>query len=141
MKYTLSQLRKDYPNDEAWLGKVFKIRFGGLKCCPECKNDTNFHRVMKRMCCECQHCGYQIFPLAGTPLEKTRIDLTKWFHAIHMMTTTRNGVAAKEIERVLGCTYKCAWRMMHQIRKVMSGGEEFTLSGRVQGDETQIGGV
>ncbi len=141
MKYTLGQLRKEYPNDEACLDKIFQIRFSGLKCCPKCNNDTKFHRVMNRMCYECQHCGYQIFPLAGTPMEKTRTNLTKWFHAIHMMTTTRNGVAAKEIERVLGCTYKCAWRMMHQIRKVMSDGEEGMLSGCVQGDETLIGGV
>ena len=141
MKYTLTQLRKDYPNDEACLDKIFQIRFANLKCCPQCQSETKFHRVEKRMCYECQHCGYQIFPLAGTPLEKTRTNLTKWFHAIHMMTTTRNGVAAKEIERVLGVTYKCAWRMMHQIREVMSEGTECMLSGCVQSDETLIGGV
>ena len=141
MKYTLTQLRKDYPNDEACLDKIFKIRFANLKCCPDCQKETKFHRVVKRMCYECQHCGYQVFPLAGTPLEKTRTNLTKWFHAVHMMTTTRNGVAAKEIERVLGVTYKCAWRMMHQIRKVMAGGSDGMLSGCVQGDETIIGGV
>ena len=141
MKYTLTQLRKDYPNDEACLDKIFQIRFANLKCCPQCQSETKFHRVMKRMCYECQHCGYQIFPLAGTPLEKTRTNLTKWFHAIHMMTTTRNGVAAKEIERVLGVTYKCAWRMMHQIRKVMAEGGVGMLSGCIQSDETLIGGV
>jgi len=120
--------------------KIFQIRFAGLKCCPTCQKDTKFHRVAKRMCYECQHCGYQLFPLAGTPLEKTRTSLTKWFHAIYMMTTTRNGVAAKEIERVLGVTYKCAWRMMHQIRIIMAEGTEGMLSGSVQGDETVIGG-
>jgi len=134
VKYSINQLRKEYPNDGSCLGKIFRIRFCGLKCCPKCSNDPKFHRVMKRKCYECRYCRYQIFPLAGTPLEKTRTNLTKWFHAIHMMTTTRNGVATKEIERVLGVTCKCAWRMMHQIRKVMSEGEEGMLSGCVQGD-------
>jgi transposase-like protein len=56
------------------------------------------------------------------------------------MSTSRNGVAAKELERQLGVTYKTAWRMAHQIRKLMGDGGG-KLKGIVEADETYIGGV
>ena len=49
------------------------------------------------------------YPCAGTPLEKTTRPLTSWFYAMYRMTTVRNGVSAKELERQLGVSYKCAW--------------------------------
>lgn len=60
---------------------------------------------------------------------------------MYLFTTTRNGVSAKELERQLGVTYKCAWRMGHEIRKYMAevDGEDM-LSGIVEVDETYVGG-
>jgi hypothetical protein len=60
---------------------------------------------------------------------------------MYLMTSTRHGIAAKELERQIGCTYKCAWRMAHELRKLMAaadiGGK---LGGHVEIDETVIGG-
>ncbi len=62
-----------------------------------------------------------------------------WFYAIFMFTTTRNGVAAKEIQRQLGVTYKCAWRMGHKIREHMAlvDGDEM-LEGQVEVSRTRF---
>lgn len=57
------------------------------------------------------------------------------------MTSTRNGVASKEVERLLGCTYKTALRMTHQIRKLMSGKDKDKLTGFVEMDESWVGGT
>lgn len=111
-----------------------------MKFCPECAAETIFYRVKKRKCYECKHCGYQVFPMAGTIFENTKTPLTKWFHAAYLMTATRNGVSAKEIERHLGVTYKCAWRMGHQLRKLLAITDGTLLSGDVQVDEAYIGG-
>ena len=56
------------------------------------------------------------------------------------MTATRSGVSAKEVERQLGVTYKTAWRMCHQVRKLMGGNSSDKLSGHVEIDETYVGG-
>ena len=60
---------------------------------------------------------------AGTIFHKSRTPLTKWFLAMYLMTSTRSGVAAKELERGLGVTYKCAWRMAHELRKLMASAD------------------
>ena len=59
-------------------------------------------------------------PPAGTPFEKTRTPLQLWFYALHLFTTTRHGVSAKELQRQLGVTYKTAWRMAALIREHMA---------------------
>ncbi|MCK4705304.1 MAG: IS1595 family transposase, partial [Gammaproteobacteria bacterium] len=72
---------------------------------------------------------------------KSRTALTKWFYAMYLFTTTRHGVSAKELQRQLGVTYKCAWRMGHEIRKYMANVDgDNGLSGHVEVDETYIGG-
>ena len=58
--------------------------------------------------------------MVDTPFERTRTPLRDWFQVMFLFCATRNGVAAKEIERQLGVTYKTAWRMCHEIRKYMS---------------------
>lgn len=96
-----------------------RVRYGDRHECSKCKKNAHYYRVKKRRSYECEHCGYQIYPTAGTPFEKTRTNLTSWFHAMFLFCSTRNGVAAKELQRQLGVTYKTAWRMGHEIRKYM----------------------
>jgi hypothetical protein len=60
---------------------------------------------------------------------------------MYLMTSTRHGVAAKELERQIGCTYKTAWRLAHELRKLMAQADnQSALSGHVEIDETLIGG-
>lgn len=140
MKYTIQQFRKDYP-DDACLDKLFSLRYGEKPECPGCHRESKFHRVRGRKSYACQWCAHQIYPCAGTPLEKTTTPLTSWFYAMYLMTATRNGVSAKELERQLGVSYKCAWRMGHKIRALMDKlGMSEPLSGHVEVDETYVGG-
>jgi transposase len=141
MKYTINQFRKDYPNDGVCLDMIFKMRYAKMPCCPQCSQATEFKRIPGRRCYQCsdKDCQYQLYPTAGTVFENTRTSLVDWFYVIYLMTSTRNGVSAKEIQRQLGVTYKCAWRMGHQVRLLMgeTGG---LLSGVIEIDETYIGG-
>jgi len=115
----LAQFRALYPNDDACLDHLMRVRYGEHHECSKCKRDARYYRVKKRRSYECEHCGHQVYPTAGTPFEKTRTNLTSWFHAMFLFCSTRNGVAAKELQRQLGVTYKTAWRMGHEIRKYM----------------------
>jgi len=142
MKYTINQFRKDYPNDDVCLDMIFKLRYAKMPCCPACSQETTFKRIAGRRAYQCsdKDCQYQLYPTAGTVFEKTRTSLVDWFYIIYLMGSTRNGVSAKEIQRQLGVTYKCAWRMGHQIRLLMANGGLGMLSGTVEVDETYIGG-
>ena len=139
MKYTIKNLRSDFPNDETCLDFIFKNRWPKGLTCPNCEK-KDFYHVKGRKSYACK-CGYQVSPTEGTIFHKSSTPLTLWFHAIFLMSQSKNGVAAKELERQLGVTYKCAWRISKQIRLLMSddndplGGNEI-----VELDETYIGG-
>jgi transposase-like protein len=142
MKYTFKQFQAEYPTDAACLDKIMEIQYGGLQItCPGCGADSRFSRIAKRRAYACQFCGHHIYPCVGTPFEKSRTPLTNWFFAMYLRTTTRHGVAAKELERQIGCTYKTAWRMAHELRKLMASADDHgPLSGHVEMDETYVGG-
>jgi transposase len=137
-KYTIVQFRKDYPNDDACLDKLFKLRYTNLVC-PKCVADKPFKRVKNKKSYQCPCCAYQVFPMAGTIFEKSTTPLTYWFYAIFLQTTTRNGVAAKELERQLSICYKTALRMAHQIKRLMGNEKIDKLTGIVETDESYFG--
>ncbi len=143
-KYTFKQFQAEYPTDAHCLAKLMEINYGGTEImCPGCGvENAKFHPMTKRRAFACQECGHHVYPAAGTIFHKSRTNLTKWFFAMYLMTSTRHGVAAKEVERQLGVTYKCAWRMCHELRKLMTSADYGgPLSGHVEVDETWVGGV
>jgi len=138
-KYTIKDLDKDFPDDTTCLEWIRNDRWPTGICCRKCQKTTKHHRVLKRACYECDICGTQVYPTAGTIFHKSTTPLRIWFQAIHRMASTRCGISAKQIQRETGVTYKTAWRMFHQIRKLL--GEDIkALSGDVEADETYIGG-
>jgi transposase len=117
---------------------VFQNRYGKLNYCPSCGVDTKWYRVKGRKAYACVHCRYQLHPLAQTIFRKSETSLWNWFYAIYLVSVAKNGISAKELERHLGVTYKTAWRMLNQIKKLMA--EELELNGIVEADETYVGG-
>ena len=138
-KYTLDTLHKEFPNDDACLDFIFQKRYGHLEYCPRCAVQTKFYRIKSRKYYKCPHCAFELYPLANTIFHKSETPLTKWFFAIYLFSNGKNGTSAKELERHLGVTYKCAWRMAKQIRLMLQENGDM-LSGTVEADETYIGG-
>jgi len=143
MKYTFVDFKKQYPNDGACLDAILARRYGAAEACPRCGVVGKLTRIEGRRAYACKE-GCHVFPCVGTVFEHSSTPLTLWFHAMYLMTTTRNGVSAKELQRQLGVTYKCAWRIGHQLRDLMSAraaaNNPGQLSGHVEVDETYIGG-
>jgi transposase len=147
MTQKTSQIRafqKRFPDEDACLEHLMRTRYGEFLTCFKCQKQAHYYRVKKRRSFECEHCGYQVYPTAGTPFEKTRTSLRDWFYVMFLFCTTRNGVAAKEVQRQLGVTYKTAWRMCRLIRLYMGYVDgDYPLGGKgktVEVDETFIGG-
>lgn len=118
-RYTFYQFQQDFPNDDACLRKVMELRYGDNPFCEECKRHTKYHRIAKRRAYVCQFCGAHVYPCVGTSFEKSTTPLRKWFYAMYLFTVDRHGVSVKELERQLGVTYKCAWRIAYELRKLM----------------------
>lgn len=138
---TIREFYQMFPDDESCLRHVFESRFGKGHACPKCAKKSTWSRMTATRAFACAWCGHHIHPTAGTLFEDTRTPLQLWFYAIYLFTTSRHGVPAKELERQLGVTYKCAWRMAHEIRKHMAEVDgENNLSGDVEIDETVVGG-
>ncbi len=139
-KFTLSDFLNRYSTDEKCLEEIKNIRWGEFIPCKKCEKDTPHYKVSKRLRYACQSCGTHVAPLAGTIFEKSTTHLTSWFYAMFLMINTRAGVSAKTLQRELGVTYKTAWRMFHQIRKLMSDDSFMFTDGVVEIDETYVGG-
>lgn len=138
-KYTVKDFNADYQTDADALAFIFKMRYPNGATC-KCGKKDCWHPVKKRRVYECAWCGYQISPTAGTIFHKSSTSLKSWLFAMFLISNSKNGVSAMELQRQLGVTYKTAWRMNHQIRKLMQsvGGR---MSGICEADETYIGGI
>lgn len=138
-KFTIQDFNTKYPNEEVCVEEIFNQRFSHLTECPRCKNLFKYYKVTDRKCYACQFCGNQIHPLANTIFHKSETPIKSWFYAIFLFSTSKNGVSATELQRQLGVTYKTAWRMANQIRKLFEESGNI-LSKITEIDETYVGG-
>lgn len=130
---TVQDFFDQFPDDQACLDHLMKVRFEHLAACPKCGREWRFHKLRKEAAYACQWCGHHIRPMVGTPFLRTRTPLQKWFYAMHLFTKASGKVSVKELERQLGVTYKTAWRMADQIRKHVDAGgrlSDYTGVGR-----------
>jgi transposase-like protein len=139
---TVQQFFQQFPDDDACLEYLMRLHHGETLDCPKCGKHGKFHRVRRHPAFECAWCGFEIFPMVGTPFHRSHIPLQKWFYAMYLFTTTRHGVPAKELQRQLGVSYPSALRMSHKIREYMGDVDgNPRLTGHVELDETYVGGV
>jgi transposase-like protein len=90
----------------------------------------------------CNECSGQFTVTVGTVFERSKVPLTKWWMAAHMINSSKNGVSAHEIHRTIGVTYKTAWFMMHRLREAMKDLTPSPMGGQgqsIQADETYYG--
>lgn len=142
-EFSVRDFFQRFPDERACLEHIMRVRFGGTKLdCPSCGAEGEFHKLRDRRVFACPNCLHQIAPTANTILHDTRTPLVSWFYAMYLFCTTRHGVSGKELQRQLGVTYKTAWRMGQQIRKLTEKADHFDalLTGHVEIDEAYVGG-
>ena len=110
--------------------------------CPTCgRTDVAYLENQKRWQCKGKHPQRQFSAKKGTIFEDSPIPLQKWFVAIWLISSAKNGISSYELHRAIGVTQKTGWFMLHRIRLAMqAGGFEKKFQGRVEVDETFIGG-
>lgn len=111
--------------------------------CPHCASTRHCTFERKGLqYWQCSACREQTTVTCGTIFQATKLPLTRWFLAMHLLTQAKNNVSALELKRHLGVRYKCAWLMKHKLLQVMSEREETRqLDGRVEIDDAYLGGA
>lgn len=137
VKYTIKDLRSEFLDEEQCLEWLKNWLYPEGIYCPKDKRITPHHPMKTRKSYSCELCGHHMHPTAGTIFHKSSTPLTLWIYAIYLMASTKSGISAKQLERELGVTYKTAWRMFHQIRKLMTDNQT-PLTGDVEIDETYL---
>src|SRR3954449_9369287 len=100
------------------------------------------YRHKKRLIDECVACGKQHSLLAGTIFEQTKTGLARRFLAVYLVTSSKRGISAMELQRQMGFgSYGDAWAWLQKIRRAMVARDREPLGGRVEADETLVGGA
>ena len=129
-----------FGTDEQCREYLFKARWPDGFRCVACGHDDAY-TLKTKIVYECVACRKQHSLLAGTIFEQTKTGLSRWFLAVYLVTSSKGGIAATELRRQLGFgSYGTAWSWLHKIRKAMVRPDRQPLAGRVEADETHVGG-
>jgi IS1 family transposase len=143
---TIGQWEAAFPTDDSCKEYLTRHRWPLGIHCPRCGGTEVVEhgtRAFNWQCYACSEKGtsYRFSVLVGTIFENTKYPMRAWFRVIHMMLTSKKGVSALEIHRVIGTgSYRTAWSMCHRIRAGLANEEFRKLVGVVEVDETYIGG-
>lgn len=142
---TIGEFEKAFPNDDACKSYLQARRWPKGIICPRCGCEKPIELKTMPFKWECMACGkstsYRFSVLVGTVFENTNIGLRDWFRVIHMMMTSKKGVAALEVQRVMGFgSYRTAHYLCMRVRAGLVDPDFRKLVGIVEVDETYIGG-
>ncbi|MCW5610580.1 MAG: IS1595 family transposase [Rubrivivax sp.] len=125
-----------------------RLRWANGVSCPHCGSLSAHYKLEGKShrpgLWKCKDCREQFSVTVGTVFESSKIKLHIWLQACHLMSASKKGVSAKQLERMLGVTYKTAWFMAHRIREAMNIRPTHKLGedgGTVEVDETYWGNV
>ncbi len=144
---TLSEFDGMFPDEEAcWTYLLLRRWPAGVKC-PRCANDHVYESTARPWHWQCKKCGknnrspYRFSLKTKTIFEETKKPLRMWFKVLHLMLTSKKGISALQIHRLLGTAkYQTAWYMCMRLRAGMKDPDFKQLMGIVEVDETYIGG-
>jgi transposase-like protein len=121
---TIAQFEATFPNEDACKAYLVARRWPNGVVCPRCGNPKVFpvgSMAFKWQCYQCAPgAGYRFSHIAGTIFENTNKPLREWFRVTHLMLTSKKGISALQIQRVMGFgSYGTAHSMCHKIRAAL----------------------
>lgn len=141
---TIAQFEKQFPHEDACKDYLAANRWPDGVSCPRCSNEHVYvleSRPHHWQCHNCAESGYRFSVLVGTIFENTNKPLRDWFRVMHMMLTSKKGISALQIYRVMGFgSYNTAHLMCTKIRTALGSQDFKQLVGYVEVDETFVGG-
>lgn len=146
----LSRISKHFSSEAKAIELLTSLRWPDGVACPRCGGADPYKLTPKASgknparqgLFKCQACKKQFSYTTGSVMESSHIPASKWLMAMHLMASSKKGMSAHQLHRLLGVTYRAAWFMSHRLRYAMVENAKSTtkLSGIVEVDETYIGG-
>ena len=147
VQMTWPQFERMFPNEEACREYLYARRWPDVVKCPRCLKSETVYKIALPWKWECWNTecasghAYRFSLIAGTIFESTKYPLRTWFWVLFLMITSKKGISALQIHRMIGSgSYKTAFYMCHRLRAAMKDPEFRELMGIVEVDETFIGG-
>ena len=135
---TLAEFQKEFPDEARCAAFLHARRWPDGFVCPACGRGRAVALKSRPRLLECLDCGRQTSLTAGTAMHRSKLPLTAWFWAAHVMATHSNGMSARQLEDQLGVTYKTAWLLAQKLRRSMVDPDREFLEGVVEVDQTEI---
>ena len=135
---SLTQFQQTFPDEARCAAFLFERRWPDGFVCPDCGARRAAALKSRSYTFECLDCGRQTSITAGTAMHRSKLSLTTWFWAAHLMATHSNGMSARQFEDQLGLTYKTAWLLTQKLRRSMVDPNREPLEGVVEVDQTEI---
>jgi transposase-like protein len=135
---TLAEFQREFPDEARCAAFLFAQRWPEGFVCPGCGERRAVALKSRPRLYECLDCGRQTSLTAGTVMHRSKLPLTIWFWAGHMMSTHSNGMSARQLEDQLGVTYKTAWLLTQKLRRSMVDPGRDLLEGVVEVDQTEV---
>ena len=136
----VSEFEEQFATESSCRDYLFALRWPNGFRCPRCEHGHGW--AVRDVLVECASCGHQASVTAGTIFQDTRKPLKDWFRAMWYVTSQKNGASALGMQRILGLgSYKTAWSWLHKLRRAMVRPGRDRLSGRIEVDETYLGGL
>lgn len=137
---SLPEVRRWFASEADCVDYLDWLRWPEGWSCPSC--GSTLEQAAPPGVHRCARCRRRSTVTAGTIFQKTRTPLTVWFEAAWLFTASKQGVSATELQAVTGLGgYQTAWAMLHRFRIAMSSTGRDRLTGRIEVDETYIGGA
>ena len=140
---SLNQFLTQYGKEQQCESALESARWPHGFICPKCgSNQHGTYRKGQRIkVFQCKACRGQTTLTEGTIFHSSKLTLTTWFQALFFQTQNKNNISILEFKRLLGVSYRTAWRIKHKLMEVMSEREQTTmLSGRIEIDDAYLGG-
>lgn len=139
---SLLNVAKRFPNEEACIEYLIKIRWNGKPVCTFCNYDEKAYKINGGKLFKCSKCRKNFSIRKGTIFEDSGLPLQKWFFAIFLLTAHKKGISSCQLARDISITQKSAWFVLHRIRYALKTGsfDKGTLKNVVECDETYVGG-
>jgi transposase-like protein len=135
---TLAEFQSEFPDEVSCAAFLSARRWPEGFVCPACGEGHAVALKSRPRLFECLDCGRQTSLTAGTAMHRSKLPLTTWFWAAHVMATHSNGMSARQLEDQLGVTYKTAWLLAQKLRRSMVDPDRDLLEGVVEVDQTEI---
>jgi transposase-like protein len=135
---SLTEFQTEFPDEASCAAFLFKRRWPDGFVCPGCGGVRAAALKSRAYTFECYGCRRQTSITAGTAMHRTRLPLTTWFWAAHLMATHSNGMSALQLEDQLGLAYGTAWLLAQKLRRSMVDPDREPLEGVVEVDQAEI---